>query len=185
MKRDQHIVFFFNLKTKRNRYRQICFQKRQNGKAKIRQSSKQTLFKKNISEDFLYGSSYNHYRRHREYEITPVSEQEEDEMSDHYTEIPSYQEEEMSEQYFDPISEFELSNENQSSDLNFDELYIDQNNTTDLEYRFPLIYDKVFFVKNSTCIDENELAKKIQKNQKLKMQGNSSINSQPSLKKLI
>ena len=46
----------------------------------------------NILEDFSYGSSINHYRRHREHEITPVSEQEEDEMSDHYTEIPSYQE---------------------------------------------------------------------------------------------
>ena len=41
----------------------------------------------NISKDFSYGSSINHYRRHREHEITPVSEQEEDEMSDHYTEI--------------------------------------------------------------------------------------------------
>ena len=71
----------------------------------------------NISEVFSYGSSINHYRRHREHEITPVSEQEEDEMSDHYTEIPSYQEQEMSEQYFDPISEFELFNENQPSDF--------------------------------------------------------------------
>ena len=52
----------------------------------------------NISEDFSYGSSINHYRRHREQEITPVSEQEQDEMSYHYIEIPSYQEEETSEQ---------------------------------------------------------------------------------------
>ena len=140
----------------------------------------------NISEDFSYGSSINHYRRHREHKITPLSEQEDDEMSDHYTEITSYKEEETSEEYFDPISEFELFNENQLPDLNFDELYIDQNNTTDSEYRFPLEYDKVFLVKNSTCIDKTELAKKnFQKTQKLKMQGISSINSQPSLKKLI
>ena len=89
-------------------------------------------------------------------------------MSDHYTEIPSYQEEETSEQYFDPISEFELFNENQLPDLNFDELCIDQNNTTDSEYRFPLEYDKVFLVKNSTCIDKTELAKKIPENTKIK-----------------
>ena len=122
----------------------------------------------NISEDFSYGSSINHYRRHREQEITPVSEHQEDEMSDHYTEIPSYQEEETSEQYFDPISEFELFNENQPSDLNFDELYIDQNNTTDSEYRFPLEYDKVFLVKVSTCIDKTELATKFPENPKIK-----------------
>ena len=60
-------------------------------------------------------------------------------MSDHYTEIPSYQEEETSEQYLDPIS-----------------------------CRFPLEYDKVFFVKNSTCIDKTELAKKIPENPKIK-----------------
>ena len=120
----------------------------------------------NFSEDFSYGSSNNHYRRHREHEITPVSEQEEDEMSDHYTEIPSYKEKEKSEQYFDPISEFELFNENQPSDLNFNELYIDQNNTTDSEYRFPLEYDKVFLLKNSTCIDKTELAKKISRKPK-------------------
>ena len=81
---------------------------------------------KNISVDFSYGSSFNHNRRHREHETTPVSEQKEDELFDHYTEIPSYQEEETSEKYFDPISEFELFNENQPPDLNFDELYIDQ-----------------------------------------------------------
>ena len=115
----------------------------------------------NISEDFSYGSSINHYRRHREHEITPVSEQEEDEMSDHYTEIPFYK-------YFDPISEFELFNENQPSDLNFDELYIDQNNTIDSEYRFPSEYDEVFLVKNSTCIDKTELAKKFPEKPKIK-----------------
>ena len=120
----------------------------------------------NISEDFSYGSSIHHYRRHREHEITHVSEQEEDEMSDHYKEIPSYQEEETSEQYFDPISEFELFNEKQPSDLNFDELYIDHNNTTDSEYRFPLEYDKVFLVKSSTCIDKTDLAKKISRKPK-------------------
>ena len=38
--------FFSNLKTKRKRYRQIYFQKRQSGKAKVRQPSKQTLFNK-------------------------------------------------------------------------------------------------------------------------------------------
>ena len=89
-------------------------------------------------------------------------------MSDHYTEIRSYQEEETSEQYFDPVSEFELFNKNQPSDLNFDELYIDQNNTTDSEYRFPLEYDKVFLVNNSTCIDKTELAKKIPEKPKIK-----------------
>ena len=68
----------------------------------------------NISEDFSYGSSINHYRRHRKHEITPVSEQEEDETSDHYTENDSYPDEEITEQNFDPISEFELFNENQS-----------------------------------------------------------------------
>ena len=103
--------------------------------------------KNNTLEDFSYGSSINHYRRHREHEITPVSEQEEDEISDRYTEILSYQEEETSEQYFDPISEFELFSEKHLPDFNFDELYIDQNNTTDSEYRFPLEYDKVFLVK--------------------------------------
>ena len=36
------------------------------------------------SEDFSYGSSINHYRRHREHEITPVSKQEKDETSDNY-----------------------------------------------------------------------------------------------------
>ena len=122
----------------------------------------------NISKDFSYGSSINHYRRHREIEITPVSEQEEDEMSDNYTEIPFYQEEETSEQYFDPISEFELFNENQPPDLNFDELYINQTNITDSEYRFPLEYEKVFLVKNSTCIDETELANKFPENPKIK-----------------
>ena len=122
----------------------------------------------NISEDFSYGSSINHYRRHRKHEITPVSEQAEDEMSDHYTEIPSYQEEETSEQYFDPISEFELFNENQPSDLNFDELEIDQNNTIESEYRFPLEYDKVFLVKNSTCIDKTELTENFPENPKIK-----------------
>ena len=89
-------------------------------------------------------------------------------MSDHYTEIPSYQEEETSEYYFDPISEYELFTENQPSDLNFDELYINQNNTTDSEYRFPLEYDKVFLVKKSTCIDKTELAKKFTENPKIK-----------------
>ena len=44
-KRDQQMIFF-NIKTKRNRYRQIYFQKQQNGKAKVRQPSKQTLFNK-------------------------------------------------------------------------------------------------------------------------------------------
>ena len=107
----------------------------------------------NISEDFSYGSSFNQNRRQREHEITPVTEQKEKELSDHYTEIPSYQEEETSEKYFDPISEFELFNENQPPDLNFNELYIDQTNTTDSEYRFPLEYDKVFLVKNSNCIE--------------------------------
>ena len=95
-------------------------------------------------------------------------------MSDHYTEIPSYQEEETSEQYFDPISEFELFNENRPPDLNFDELYIDQTNTTDSEYRFPLEYDKLFLVKNSTCIDKTEVAKKFPENPKIKE--NSLIN---------
>ena len=139
----------------------------------------------NISADFSYGSSINHCRRHREHEITPVSEKEEDEMSDHYTEIPSYQEEETSEQYFDPILEFELFNENQPSELNFDDLYIDQNNTTDSDFRFPLEYNKSFLVKNSTCIDKTELAKKFPENPKIKDAWNSSINSLPSLKKLI
>ena len=106
-------------------------------------------------------------------------------MSDHYTEIPSYQEEETSKRYFDPISEFELFNENQPPKLNFDELYIDQNNTTDSRYRLPFEHDKVFLVKNSTCIDKTELAKKFPENPKLKMQENSSINLQPSQRKLI
>ena len=74
----------------------------------------------NISEDFSYGSSINHYRRHRKHEIIPVSEQEEDETSDHYTEIDSYPDEGITEQNFDPISEFELFNENQSPELDFD-----------------------------------------------------------------
>ena len=130
----------------------------------------------NISEDFSYGSSINHYRRHRKHEITPVSEQEEDETSDHYTEIDSYTDERITEQNFDPISEFELFNENQSPELDFDKLYIDQTNTTGSEYRFPLEYDKVFLVKNSTCIDKTELAKNFPKIQKYKMQENSSIN---------
>ena len=131
----------------------------------------------NFSEDFSYGSSINHYRRHREHEIAPVSEQGEDEMSDQYTKIPSYQEEETSEQYFDPISEFELFNENQPSDLNFDELYVDQNNTTDSEYRFPLEYDNVlkynkeYDTTNGTCIDKTELAKKFPENPKIKDAG--------------
>ena len=110
----------------------------------------------NISEDFSYGSSINHHRRHRKHEIPPVSEQEEDETSDHYTEIDSYPDEGITEQNFDPISEFELFNENQSPELDFDKLYIDQTNTTDSEYRIPLDYDKVFLVKNSTCIDKTE-----------------------------
>ena len=122
----------------------------------------------NIFEDFSYGSSINHYRRHREHGKTPVSEQEEDEMSGLYTEIPFYQEQETSKQNFDPISEFELFNDNQPPDLNFDELYIDQNNTTESEYRFPLEYDKVFVVKNSTCIDKTELAEKFPENKKIK-----------------
>ena len=88
-------------------------------------------------------------------------------MSDHYTEIPSYQEEETSEKNFDPISEFELFNETQPLDLNFDELYIDQNKTTDSEYRLPLDYDKVFLVKKSTCIDKTELAKNFPENPKI------------------
>ena len=121
----------------------------------------------NISEDFSYGSSINHYRRHRKHEITPVSEQEEDETSDHYTEIDSYPDEGITVQNFDPISEFELFNENQSPELDFDKLYIDQTNTTDSEYRFPLEYDKVFLVKNSTCIDKTELAKKFPENTKI------------------
>ena len=122
----------------------------------------------NISEDFSYGSSINHYRRQRGHEITPVSEQEEDEKSDHYTEIDSCPDEGITEQNFDPISEFELFNENQSPELDFDKLYIDQTNTTDSDYRFPLEYDKVFLVKNSTCIDKTELAKKLPENPKIK-----------------
>ena len=123
----------------------------------------------NISEDFSYGSSINHYRRHRKHEVTPVSEQEEDEMSDHYTEIDFYPDERITEQNFDPVSEFELFNENQSPELHFDKLYIDQTNTTDSEYRLPLEYDKIFLVKNSTCIDKIEiaLAKKFPENTKL------------------
>ena len=61
-----------------------------------------------------------------------------------------------------------MFNENQSPELNFDKLYIDQTNTTDSEYRFPLEYDKVFLVKNSTCIDRTELAKKLPENPKIK-----------------
>ena len=122
----------------------------------------------NTSEDFSYVSSINHYRRHREHKITPVSEPEEDETSDHYTETLFHQEEETSEQYFDPTSEFELFNENELPDLNFDGLYIDQNNITDSENRFPLEYDKVFLMKNSTCIDKTELAKEFPENTKIK-----------------
>ena len=114
-----------------------------------------------VSEDFFYGSSINHYKRHRENEITPVSEKEDDETSYNYTKILFYQDEEITEQNFDSFSEFELFNENQLPDLNFDRLYIDQTNTTDSEYRVPLEYDKVFFKKSSTCIDKTDLAKKI------------------------
>ena len=117
-----------------------------------------------FSEDF---SSINHYRRHRKHGITPVSEQEEDETSDHYTEIDSYPDERINEQNVDPISEFELFNENQSPELDFDKLYIDQTNTADSEYRFPLENNKFFLVKNSTCIDKNELAKKFPDNTKI------------------
>ena len=61
-----------------------------------------------------------------------------------------------------------MFNENQSPELDFDKLYIDQTNTTDLEFRFPLEYHKVFLVKNSTCIDKTELAKKLPENPKIK-----------------
>ena len=81
MKREQQMTFFPILKQIKRGIDKFIFKNDKMVKQKYDNHQNRLCSINNISEDFSYGSSINHYRRHREHEITPVSEQEEDETS--------------------------------------------------------------------------------------------------------
>ena len=59
----------------------------------------------NVSGNFAYGPSINHYRGHQNHYIIPVNEEDESDNSDHYTEI-RFDDEKESDQEMDFRKEF-------------------------------------------------------------------------------
>ena len=107
VKRDHQMIFFPILKQSITGINKIFFKNDKMVKQKYDNHQNSLCSINNISEDFSYNSSIIHYRRHREHEVISVSEQEEGEISDHYTKIPSYQKKETTDQNVDTITDFE------------------------------------------------------------------------------
>ena len=113
----------------------------------------------NVSENFDYGSSINHYRSHHKNKITPVYEEPEVEYDtcNHYTEIRFNDEEQSDKELLDFKTELELFNENPSSQK---ESYSEQKeDRQEVETDSPIEYGKIFLAKN-TISDNTEIAKK-------------------------
>ena len=111
----------------------------------------------NVSENFAYCPSINHYRHHENHYITPVNEADESVNSDLYTEI-RFDDEEESDQEMDFRKEFELFNEDSTPQIEHPSEQMEKISEDD-SYS-PVEYDKIFLAK-TTLPDGTGIIKKL------------------------